>query len=258
MVTSAPQLVHRKFFQITELKLKVWPFLVLLGLFIVITFAAGGAEALALKFLPADQVKAMPWMMLFPHHAGMLIAGLILIAIFSRGRLRDYGLRMPAGKSYVAAALAWGLAFGVIMTVVDHLPSLLARTPPAELLTTQNVVGWLSFQGLWSGTVEEITFRALFISFLMAHISGRIRVGRYDMHIAGVIVALLFALAHMTSFWTRPSFAAAGQQVYAFILALLYAYWLEKSKSVIAPIIGHNVGNFVEYCLVFAMVWAFQ
>jgi membrane protease YdiL (CAAX protease family) len=257
-MSTAVQLQRRPTFQISEVKLKVWPLLATLAFIVVISFVSGGCEALALKFLDPEKVKAMPWMMLFPHHAGMLIAALICIVALSRGKVRDYGLRWPEGKTYIGAALGWGIAFGVLMTVVDRYQNLLSRTAPDVALTRQNAAGWLSFQGLWSGTVEEIAFRALLISFLMAHISGRVRLGNYDMHIAGVIVAVLFALMHATSFWTRPSMAAAGQQVYAFVLAILYAYWLEKSKSVVAPIIGHNLGNLVEYCLVFTMVWAMR
>jgi hypothetical protein len=35
---------------------------------------------------------------------------------------------------------------------------------------------------------------------------------------------------------------------------VLYAYWLEKSRSIIAPIIGHNVSDGVEYVLVFLWI----
>lgn len=45
---------------------------------------------------------------------------------------------------------------------------------------------------------------------------------------------------------------ALGQQVYAFALGVFYAYWLEKSRSIRAPIIGHNAGDVVEYLIVFA------
>ncbi len=37
-------------------------------------------------------------------------------------------------------------------------------------------------------------------------------------------------------------------------LGVLYAYWLEKSKSVLAPIVGHNVSDATEYALLFLMV----
>lgn len=116
----------------------------------------------------------------------------------------------------------------------------------------------MTFEGLWAGTVEEVLFRGLLVTFLMSRISGRVRVGRYSMHVAGVMVAVLFCLAHISSFWTRPPLLAAGQQAYAFGLAILYAYWYEKSGSVLAPIIGHNAGNFLEYVLAFALTAAWR
>jgi CAAX prenyl protease-like protein len=48
--------------------------------------------------------------------------------------------------------------------------------------------------------------------------------------------------------------AAAGQQVYAFVWGIIYAYWLEKSGSLLPSIIGHNLGNLLEDILAFVMV----
>ena len=45
-----------------------------------------------------------------------------------------------------------------------------------------------------------------------------------------------------------------GQQAYAFALGVLYAYWFEKSRSVAAPIVGHNASDVVEYGIVFAWI----
>jgi hypothetical protein len=84
---------------------------------------------------------------------------------------------------------------------------------------------------------------------------GRIMLGRFDLHIAGVIVAILFCLSHVASFWTESFSAAAGQQVYAFVWGVIYAYWLEKSGSLLPSIIGHNLGNLIEDILAFAMAW---
>lgn len=36
---------------------------------------------------------------------------------------------------------------------------------------------------------------------------------------------------------------ALAQQCYAFALGILYATWLEKSGSVLAPVIGHFCGD---------------
>src|SRR5262249_40030708 len=34
----------------------------------------------------------------------------------------------------------------------------------------------------------------------------------------------------------------------------LYAYWFEKSRSVVAPIVGHNVSDVAEYLIVFVLI----
>jgi membrane protease YdiL (CAAX protease family) len=83
---------------------------------------------------------------------------------------------------------------------------------------------------------------------------GKLKLGRYSMNGAGVVVAAIFALAHFGSFFDHPWWMALAQQFYAFALGVLYAYWLEKSKSVLAPIVGHNVSDVTEYALLFLMV----
>jgi len=62
----------------------------------------------------------------------------------------------------------------------------------------------------------------------------------------------LFALAHLSSFWAENFSIAFGQQIYAFALGVLYAYWREKSQSLLAAIIGHNVSDGAEYVLIFS------
>jgi hypothetical protein len=234
---------------------KIWPVLLVaillfLALLLDAIFSSFGA-----RFFSSSQIQASPWMLYYFGHTGMLTAALVLIYLMSGGHFQKFGLRLPVAKSYVAASFSWGIVFGVIMTIVDYLPDLLRHTAPAFSLSARNVVGWLSFEGLFAGTAEEILFRGLLVSYLASKISGRVRIGSFDLHIAGVIVALLFCLAHFGSFLDRPFWVALGQQTYAFVWAIFYAYWLEKSGSVLAPIIGHNVGNFIEYCFVFLMVW---
>jgi membrane protease YdiL (CAAX protease family) len=146
------------------------------------------------------------------------------------------------------------------MTVVDYLPQILRHLPPPDnlALTPRNIGAWLFYTGIWVGPTEEIPFRGLLQTFLMQRTAGRVRLWKYEMHVAGIVLALLFALAHLTSFWTENLWIALGQQIYAFALGILYAYWREKSGSLLAPIIGHNVGDGVEYVLMFLMTWAWR
>ncbi len=193
---------------------------------------------------------------LYLQHASQLLVGLGLIFLFKRYWVpANYGLQLPPGKSYLLPAVLWGLFFGLLMTVVDYLPQLMSHTAPKldYPLTTGNIAAWLGFEWLYVGPTEEIPFRALLVTFLMATLPGKVRLGRYEMHMAGVIVALLFALLHATNFSSRHWAAALGQQFYAFALGVLYAYWLEKSRSILASAVSHNVGDGVEYTLIFLM-----
>src|SRR5260221_2783761 len=129
------------------------------------------------------------------------------------------------------------------MTLVDYAPQIIAHTVPKldYPLDAKNVGGWLFFEGVYVGPTEEIPFRALMVTYLATAMPGRLAIGRFNMNWAGIIVAVIFALMHAANFFTRDWQLAVGQQLYAFALGVLYAYWLEKSKSIVAPIVGHNV-----------------
>jgi membrane protease YdiL (CAAX protease family) len=203
----------------------------------------------------ADQLA---W--LYAQHGMQMVLALVAIIVFKGWLGGDFGLHMPRERSYVLPATLWGLFFGVLMTAVDYAPQILSHTAPklGYPLTAGNVIGWLGFQGIYVGPTEEILFRSLLVTYLTVTMPGKFRAWGYEMNGAGVVVALIFALAHITSFGNEPWPVAFGQQLYAFALGVLYAYWLEKSKSVLAPIVGHNVSDVTEYALLFLMVAAWS
>ena len=231
-----------------------------IGLALLVVLPSGYVYVVLAKHMATQSSTAMPWLAMFVNHAAMLVIALALIAWFSKGRLSDYGLQWPKRKHYVLAALAWGAFFGLLMTAVDYFPQILKHLPPPENLSLApaSIGAWMFFEAVYVGPTEEILFRGLLQTFLMQRTSGRVRFWKYDMHVAGVTLALLFALAHLTSFWTENSWIALGQQIYAFALGILYAYWREKSGSLLAPIIGHNASDGVEYVLMFLMTWLWR
>jgi hypothetical protein len=247
-------------FAIADLQLRVWPILATIGLGLLVVLPSGYVTFLFTNGKGMRRVNEMPWLALFANHAVMLVIALALIAWLTRGRLSEYGLQWPKQKSYILPALAWGAFFGLFMTVLDYLPQILKHLPPPENLSLApgSVAVWLFFEGIFVGPTEEIPFRGLLQTFLMQRSSGRVRLWNYEMHVAGVILAILFAIAHLTSFWTENFWIALAQQIYAFGLGILYAYWREKSGSLLAPIIGHNVSDGVEYALMFIMTWVWR
>jgi uncharacterized protein len=237
-------------------RIKVLPLLVVAALGVGVPYLAAYVAVLSSKVLhtPSPHGPTLPW--LYMQHGLQALIALVAIAVAKRWTPGDYGLHWPRGKSYILPAILWGALFGVLMTLVDYAPQLIARTKPdlGYPLTATNVFGWLFFEGVYVGPTEEIPFRALLVTYLAASMPGKLRLGRFEMNSAGVIVALIFALLHATNFSLRPWPIALGQQVYAFSLGVLYAYWLEKSRSVVAPSIGHNVGDAVEYAIVFGWI----
>ncbi len=196
---------------------------------------------------------------LYAQHGLQMLLALVAIAVMKRLVPANYGLHTPPGKTYVLPAILWGLCFGVLMTVVDYAPSILSHTAPklGYPLTTGNVLGWLGFSGICVGPTEEILFRSLLVTYLSTTMPGRARLWGFEMNAAGLVAAAIYAL-YATGFLSQSWSVALGQLLGQFALGVLYAYWLEKSKSVLAPIVGHNVSDVTEYALLFLMVafWA--
>jgi hypothetical protein len=196
---------------------------------------------------------------LYAQHAVLMLLALGAIALVRLLVRADYGLHMPRGKSYVLPAILCGLAFGVLLTLVDFAPEIFSRTAPklGFALTTGGVIGQLGFAGVFAGPTEEILFRALLVTYLSATMPGRVRIWRFEMNAAGLVVAAIYGF-YAAGFLSQSLPVALGEMLIQFILGALYAYWLEKSKSVLAPIVGHNVSGATECALVFLMVafWA--
>lgn len=244
-------------FSVSGLQVPPWPVIATIGLALLVILPCGYVYGLLTKDM---SMQSGPWLALFVNHAVMLVIALLLIGWLAKGRFSDYGLEWPKRKHYVPSALAWGVFFGLLMTVVDYLPQILRHLPPPGglSLAPRSIGAGIFFEGIFVGPTEEIPFRGLLQTFLMQRTSGRVRFLKYDMHVAGVILALLFALAHLTSFWTEDLWIALGQQLYAFALGILYAYWREKSGSLLAPIVGHNMSDGVEYVLMVLMTWLWR
>lgn len=241
-------------------RLKLIPIVVTVALGYAVPYVAAFVAFFSSRIFhtPSPAGPLLPW--LYMQHGLQLLLALILIAALKYWLVpADYGLHWPRGKTHIWPAILWGSFFGVLMTVVDYAPQLLAHSKPdlGYPLTPNNIWGWLLFEGVYVGPTEEIPFRALLVTYLATTMPGKLYIGRFNMNWAGVIVALIFALLHANNFDTRHWPEALGQQIYAFALGVLYAYWLEKSKSVVAPIVGHNVSDVVEYLIVFAWVGAF-
>jgi len=167
----------------------------------------------------------------------------------------DDHIRWPPDRSYAGVALFIGIVMGLVMLLADYWPEIAAARAPstpydvAPLPATAMLVALLC-----TGFAEETLFRGLMVGMLVVLVPGRLRVGKIDLPIAGYFVALLFGIAHWESFVVDPLHLAIAQQLYAFVWGLIYVWLMERSKSLLAPIISHGVGNAVEVGIVMWMI----
>jgi len=169
----------------------------------------------------------------------------------------DSHLRWPPERSRVGLALALGVAMGLIMLAADYWPDLVrGRAPEASYSLEPSIAGGWLLAMITTGLAEETIFRGFLVGMLAALLPGRVRVGRFEISMAGVLVALLFGLAHYESFLVDPLSQAIAQQLYAFAWGLVYVWLMERSRSLLAPIVAHGVGNFVEVASVMLLTAA--
>lgn len=236
-------------------RLKILPILLVLAL---------GWGALQLAFMSADAVMHAftpgtqwpQWLRLILAESFELILALVGIAGAARILPKaDFGLRWPPGRTFIGWAIFWGLAFALIMLVADSWPELIALKAPAtpEPPTAVNVAGWLAFELLWVGICEETLFRGFLLGVLTALSPSRLRILGTEISTAGITLALLFALAHIGNFATRPWYEALAQQFYAIALGIIYAWLRERSKSLVPAIVAHSLSDFGETGLVFLL-----
>lgn len=205
-------------------------------------------------------VHGSPLASRFANHLVMLLLALGAIRFLQRRYRNDFGLVLPRGRSYVATAIILGVLFGVIMAVVDYAPEIISRTAPHDYsYHPSNMFGWIFYQGVFVGPTEEIPYRSLIVTYLALQMPGKLRYRGFEMNGAGVVVAAIFASGYgLWALIAQPLPIAVGQILYVFFGNLVLAYLFEKSGSVLAPAIGHNVALVTWQSLVFWMVTAWR
>jgi membrane protease YdiL (CAAX protease family) len=248
-IAFTPQ--HRPFFQVTAFEFRWWHTLWPIAL-----------AAVLMQGMLWPAREAARW--LYKHHeswfhhqvwafvglAELLQVAVGLLAVLAMRRLlpkADACLRWPPGRTDIGLAVFIGVVMALVMLVADYWPQLLSHGVPdgGYEMTPVGVPGWLAVE-FFAGPNEEIVFRGVLVGMLTVLVPGRVRVGRLDVPVSAVIVGLLFGAAHYRSFWIDPLSQAIAQQIYAFAFGLTYVWLMERSRSLLAPMIAHGLGDLLE------------
>jgi len=177
------------------------------------------------------------------------LAILLLGRIF-RISLTEFGFNLNEWRYAVRLVLQFSL-FWFFVQVAMALPMVYSGSQSAFLaffnfpLTAWNLGGFFAFQILLSGTSEEILFRALVMAPLLVY--GK-RAGLADKPtalLAAAIATLIFMLAHINIAFDplRVTNFNLLQQLASLGFGIFYAFLFVRTRSILGPILAHNLLN---------------
>ena len=191
------------------------------------------------------------------HHIWQLILSIIITKIYFKSHLRDWGFNLNDKKDALKI-VGW---FVVIFSLIEVIGAVAiysiggcVKEPIGYPLCFKNILGYYGFEGMLSGTGEEPLFRGFAMTILAQSWKGKLRVGKIDFSVAGIIAAMLFTFAHISTFPFKSFHFYPLQMLHAFGLGLLYAVVFQKTKSLFIPIILHNVSNVIMISLPYILL----
>lgn len=230
--------------EIAKRKKTIYILFIILGLFIVQTFASKLGSFIADSFQYAVIDKDSTFMNISVHHIVQMIVTLVLIFVIRKKTDLQFHLMPKVDKNGILYMTIFSI-FIFIYVLISYIVGYSLNTiePYGYELNISNALGTLGFQLFLSGVSEEILFRALPITVLGAVICEENKMG-YTFII--VITSVLFSVAHIqwTLFPITLSFSWF-QLIYAFVLGVAYGLTYVKSESIIYPMIMHGLSNFL-------------
>lgn len=178
------------------------------------------------------------------HHVIQSLIVLSIILIIKQFNLSiDFGLRFDHSKQTKTYITRFIIMFIISTTIVYTLIMIIYGWQDylGFELSAGNLAQYLLFEGVVVGLGEELLFRALIYSLLYQVFFKKIQVGKhFSLSFAVILSAFIFSMAHINFFtFTFDVF----QLLMAFVLGLFYGWLLENTKSVVGPIIAHNLSD---------------
>jgi len=173
----------------------------------------------------------------------VIIFFIILVVLYLLpGRLAEWGVNLGHWQTSLTLGIILGLTIGVVFSLFSHGTNITHWSVTGvitQLKDKQNLVHLLS-QIFLIGLSEELFFRGLLVTYLMKQYS----VNLIGLHIAVIIVSVMFASVHFYKLLLGAKFGkilpfVIGGFFYGLVLGWLY----QETGSLIGPVALHNLGN---------------
>lgn len=206
------------------------------------------ADKLNPFFTPIDPDKKFMWGIV--HHIIQALIPIFVILIWKKDFFKGWGLKWgnkPLGWKWVGwFTLVWILVYVGINTynfLTNNIPEAYYDTT-----NTRNFLGELFFRGFIVGSSEEILFRSFPIVLLLAAgFTKMTDIFSFEITYAGIISAVLFALAHIGfNFYPFEIYHFNLVQIITSLgFGLLYSIVLHQTKSIYYPMIIHSISDVI-------------
>lgn len=184
------------------------------------------------------------------HHIWQGLFALLAILILARAfrmSLKDFGFNVNEWRYAVRLVLLFSLGWLLVQGSIGTLMMIFGDGSAAFHfpLTARNFGGYVAFQILLSGTSEEVLFRALVMTPLLAYGARAGLAEKPNALLAGGIATLIFMLAHITIAFEplRVTHFNLLQQLTVFTFGSFYAFLFVRTRSLVGPILAHNLLN---------------
>jgi membrane protease YdiL (CAAX protease family) len=171
---------------------------------------------------------------------------IVAIAIFGKGRFRDYGFRLPQAGYFSAEGLArllWPILGALAVGAVASLSVMISGGGGNPLVKQLSFPQIILFVWIFSSIIEEVFTRG----FLQSHLAGGLPAERLPIigvSRATLISALFFAAMHLSLIAIGVDVASIFVTLaFTFCLGLLCGHQREKSGSLLPAIGLHMLGN---------------
>ncbi len=176
-----------------------------------------------------------------------LILSLVLIILFTRGKVSNYGLKgvkLGKLKNPVLFGIVWSFAavsIGAVLRIIIDSPG----GNDGEMMMPGGLLKPILSVWILASISEEIFFRGFLQSFFMPLKQYGLRLFKAYLSAPVMICAVWFGLGHLGLLSIMSSDIVIAIVLNAIVLGLLAGYYREKTGSIIPAIVVHMIFNIV-------------
>ncbi|QEE16913.1 lysostaphin resistance A-like protein [Promethearchaeum syntrophicum] len=199
----------------------------------------------------------------FTHHILQLAFALLVISLpIWKKSLKEFGLNFKNWRWALRTVLEFIIIYIVALSIGTLITQIISGWPPI-IQHERNLNDYLrtiSFSGTMPGLSEEIVFRAMVLGILSRHWSGKFKIGKTEITFSNFFAAVIFSAAHIgfTLFPFQITYFNLMQICFSMGLGLFYGVLLERSKSLLGPMIAHNASDIIAVTIYYVITLVFM